>query len=170
MTLPLATHPGTPLERLDPQMLIFVEHFAMSGDSRLAAVEAGVHPNRAGTFARVALANPNVRAGYEHVLRTRFAQAGPIALNLLIEMVADKQKVFEPRVRLEAAKTLLDRSGYTAKDMREAGSPLELNEMSREQLLEEMARTETELASRATLVAIAPDVNQFNTQVVDMEG
>lgn len=170
MALPLVTHPGTPLGRLDPQMLIFVEHFAMSGDERLAAVEAGVHPNRAGTFARVALANPNVRAGYEHILRSRFAQAGPIALNLLIEMVADKSKVFEPRVRLEAAKTLLDRSGYTAKDMREAGHAPDLHEMTREELLEEMARTERELSDRATLVAIAPDASQLDTQVIDMQG
>jgi len=163
--------PATPLDKLPAQLVIFVEHFALVGDERLAAVEAGVHPNRAAQFARVSLNDPNVKAAYEHVLRTRFASAGPIALNLLIEFVKDKEKKFEPRVRLEAAKTLLDRSGYTAKGMAEsAAESKDLKEMTRDQLLEEMNRTEAELADRAKLVAIAPDVNQHSTQVIDLEG
>lgn len=163
--------PATPLDSLPSQLVIFVEHFALVGDMRLAAVEAGVHPNRAAIWARVSMNNPAVRAGYEHVLRTRFAQAGPIALNLLIEMVANKEKAFEPRVRLEAAKTLLDRSGYTAKDMRESAAEVkDLKDMTREELLLEMEKTERELSERATLIEVAPNVNQHEVQVIDMEG
>lgn len=170
MTQALATPPASPLDRLNAQMATFVEHFATTGDQRLAAVEAGCHPNRAVQFARAAMNDPTVRAGYEHVLRTRFSQAGPISLNLLIEMVEDKSKVFEPRVRLEAAKTLLDRSGYTSQGMREASAGTQdLREMTREQLLEEMNRTEAELANRAKLASVAPGANQFDTEVIDME-
>ena len=151
-------------------MVAFVEHFATTGDERLAAIEAGCHPNRARQFARVAMNAPTVKAAYEHVLRTRFALAGPISLNLLIEMVEDKNKVFEARVRLEAAKTLLDRSGYTSREMREASAGTQdLREMSREQLLEEMNRTEAELANRAKMASVEPNANQFDSEVIDME-
>jgi hypothetical protein len=163
--------PATPLDTLPAQLVAFVEHFAVNGDGPAAAVEAGVHPNRAKVFARVSMANPAVRAGYEHVLRTRFAESGPLALNLLLEMVVNKDKTFEPRVRLEAAKTLLDRSGYTAKDMRESAAEVkDLKDMTRDELLLEMDKTERELADRATLVEVAPNTNQYPVQVVDMEG
>jgi hypothetical protein len=163
--------PASPLDSLPAQLVIFVEHFATTGDGRLAAVEAGVHPNRAAIFARVSLANPAVKAGYEHILRSRFAQAVPISLNFLIEVVENKAKVYAPGDRLAAAKTLLDRSGYTARDMKAAEAEVkDLKDMTREELLLEMDKTERELSERATLVEVAPNVNQFAVQVVDMEG
>lgn len=163
--------PSSPLDVLPAQLVVFVEQFAMTGDQRQAAVAAGVHPNRATQFARVSMNDPNVRAGYEHVLRTRFAQAGPIALNLLIEVVENKESKYGPRERLDAAKTLLDRSGYTARDMKAAAAEQkDLKDMTREQLLEEMSKTENELANRAKLIEVAPDVNQFDAQVIDLEG
>lgn len=102
-------------------------------------------------------------------MRTRFAEAGPLSLNLLISVVKDAKA--DLNIRVQAAKTLLDRSGYTAKDMREAEADTrDLKEMSRDELLATLDATEAQLASRAKTLEIAPTIGASAAQVIDIEG
>lgn len=164
MTLPA-------LARLPFELAEFARAFAETGNGKAAAEKAGIHPNQAGTWAKHALARPDVKAAYQAVIRSRFAEAGPIALNLLIDIVKNESKKYDDRLRLQAARELLERSGYTAEGMAEqqnATKPLE--DMGRDELKRMLQDTEAELAKRAKNVQNAPQPAAPTHQVIDMEG
>lgn len=158
------------LSRLPAQLAAFVEAMVETGDGPAAAVAAGVHSQRSKAFSASALDNPEVRAALDMQMRNRLASLVPMALTVVAN-IARSEKI-DPGVRLSAAKTILDRSGYTAQDLRaKAEADLkDLKEMSREELLAALDSTESELADRAKTVGSAPDIGASSLQVIDMEG
>lgn len=162
--------PKTARSRLPAQVIDFLEELCLTGDGKTAAINVGVHPRRAESFVRETMDEPDAREAFDQILRTRFSHAGPLALNLLIEMVEDKGKSYSGPVRLEAAKSLLDRSGYSAKAMHQPQDRKDLHELSREELLAVVNAGEAELAGRAKLVENVPIAGSIDHQVIDMEG
>lgn len=161
--------PSTPRSRLPSQVLDFLEEFAISGDGKRAAVNQGVHPRVADRFVRETMDHPDARETFDQIMRTRFSHSGPIALNLLIEMVEDKGKVYSGPVRLEAAKDLLNRSGFSAKAILQPKDRKDLHELSRDELLQIVNAGEQELAGRAKLVDHVPIDGTIDVQVIDIE-
>lgn len=160
----------TALASLQDQIRIFVKEFAESGDSKAAAVAAGVHPDRAAVMARQWINSPVVRQAYQAVVRSRYAEAGPIALNVLLKFAKNENDFCTKDLQLSAAKDLAARAGYNAKDMREADKETkDLREMSPEELRAVIAATEGELAGRAKPVN-APSNVASSMQVIDLEG
>ena len=157
------------IAKLAPQTVVFVTHFADTGDATRAALEAGVHPSRAAAWGRSAVRDPVVKAAIEDCVRTRFVEAGPIALNQLIKMTRNTNNEYKPEIVLGAAKTLLDRAGYTAQAAIAPAKPAkDLGEMSRDEVASVLASVEAELAQRAT--DITPDLGANLAQVIDLEG
>lgn len=155
--------------RLPAQVVEFLEEFALTGDGKTAAVNVGVHPKTAERFVRETMDHPDAREAFDQIMRTRFSHAGPIALNLLIEMVEDKGNAYSGPVRLEAAKSLLDRSGYNAKAMLQPQNRKDLHELSRDELLQIVNAGEQELAGRAKLIDNAQIDGAVELQLVDLE-
>lgn len=158
----------SPLDKLAPQLATFAVEFADYGKPKEAAIKAGVHEDRAAIWARTALATPEVRQAIEHVTRAQFADAVPLAKAFIINLVKDERA--DRKLRLEAAKDLLNRGGYTSKDMRDAAAAVkDLHEMTREELLATLDGTEAELANRAKAIEAAPTIDASSHQVIDME-
>jgi hypothetical protein len=74
---------------------------------------------------------------------------------------------FGERVRVDAAKTLLDRAGYQAPKQHEVGKEKAVEEMSTAELHAFIDRTEAELASRATDVSV-PVSPTLDSQLSDL--
>lgn len=152
--------------RLPAQVLQFLEEFAVSGNREAAAESVGVHPRVAERFAREVFDHPGARDAFDQIMRQRFAQAGPIAMNLLLEIATDPQ--VSARVRVEAAKTLLDRSGFSAKALSAPAAPKDLHELTREELLRVVEQGEGELAARAKQIGNRTIDDAIDTQVIDL--
>lgn len=160
--------PRNARSRLPAQVADFLDAFALTGDARSAAIGVGCHPKNALAFARDTLAHPDAAAVFDSIMRTRFAEAGPVALNLVLQIVQGTMPA-DTRTRLDAAKTLLDRSGYSAKALATPGAPKDLHELSRDELLRVIDQGESELASRAKLIDQTPIADALDVQVIDME-
>jgi len=80
----------------------------------------------------------------------------PRALDVVVEMMENGGN---DRIRLEAAKTILDRSGFIAPKATDGAEnrDKELHQMSREELQARAARLQNEIADRATPVEIIPN-------------
>lgn len=142
---------------------------AESGDGGAAAIAAGVHPSRTGFFVREAMNMPAVRQAIADHVRSRFAEAVPLALNLLVSVIKDAKHPME--LRVAAAKDVLTRADFTAKGMRDADAAhKDLTEMSPDELRHVLEHTEAELATRAKDVANAPERAPSDYQVIDLEG
>ena len=150
------------------QVSQFLDAFANSGDAKSAAISVGCHPKNALAFARDTLSHPDAAAVFDTIMRTRFAQAGPVALNVVLQ-IADGTLPADVRTRLDAAKTLLDRSGYSAKALATPGAPKDLHEMTRDELLRVVDQGESELMARARLVDNVPIADALHVQAIDME-
>lgn len=161
--------PTTHRSRLPVQVIDFLEEFANTGDGKTAAVNVGVHPKAAERFIRETMDHPDARETFDQIMRTRFSHAAPIAANLLIEMVEDKNKMFSGPVRLEAAKDLLNRSGYSIKEIAKPQGRKDLHELSRDDLLQIVNQGEQELAGRAKMVEHVAIDGSVEHQVIDME-
>lgn len=151
-------------------MALFVQSMAETGDEVAAAVAAGVHAQRAKAFAAAALDNPDVCEALHVVLRNRLATLVPMALTVAAN-IARSEKI-DPGVRLSAAKTILDRGGYTALELRTRAKAetKDLAEMSPDELRAMVEETERELSDRAKVVPVLPDLGAGSLQVIDMEG
>lgn len=98
----------------------------------------------------------------------KLVAAIPAAVDLLISFVREKDpNKLGPRVQLEAAKILLDRTGTDAKP-KKGGESKDLNEMSREELYSETERLENEISGRAT--DITPDSTQDDSEMTELLG
>jgi hypothetical protein len=107
--------------------------------------------------------SPVLRAAIEQELRHRLQTEGaPVAYALLVEVVRNKDSKFGERVRVDAARTLLDRAGFLPpKQPDRQPAEKDLNEMSTAELLAIIEKHEAELGDRATpinAVQIAPSV------------
>lgn len=107
-------------------------------------------------FYRV-LALPHVRQAIEQELRAvLLTEDAPLARKVLHDLVADKDTA--PRIRVDAAKILLDRAGITPPEKAAHGASAErpINDMTTDELMgfvaqrqSEVARLEQELEARA---------------------
>ena len=161
--------PTTARTRLPSQVIDFLEEFCLTGDGKTAAINVGVHPRRAESFVRETMDHPDAREAFDQIMRTRFSHAAPMAMNLLLEVVQDKTHRYSGAVQVEAAKALLDRSGYSTKALAAPAGKKDLHEMSRDELLQIVNQGETELASRAKEVESVPIGHAIATQVIDIE-
>lgn len=159
----------TALTRLPEQVRLFLDAFAESGDWKRAAIDAGCHPANARRFYLETMNQADARAAFDQIMRTRFSDAAPLAMSLLVEMVKNETREFTGAVRLAAAQDILNRSGYTAKALAQQAEQKDLSEMSRDELLAVINEGEGELASRAKLVDHVPIADTDDTQVVDLE-
>lgn len=161
--------PTSHRSRLPIQVIDFLEEFANTGDGKQAAINAGVHPKSAERFIRETMDHPDARETFDQIMRTRFSHAAPIAMNLLIEVVLDKEGRYTGPTKVDAAAKLLDRSGYSTKEIAKPQGRKDLHELSRDDLLQIVNQGEQELASRAKLVEnVSIDVS-VDHQVIDME-
>ena len=160
--------PRNARSRLPDQVVQFLEAFATHGDGKTAAIDVGVHPRLAERFVRETMDHPDAVEAFHQIMRTRFSQAGPIAMNVLLEVAKDPTK--PPGVRVEAANSILNRSGFNARAIAQGAAQKDMQELSREDLLRIVNQGEAELASRAKMVDHRPIDSALATQVIDIEG
>lgn len=140
----------------------FVAAYAKSSLGTASAIEAGYAPEWAAVEANRLLRLPIVSAALQFEVRRRITVLAPMALGVL-EHLARNEQVAD-KVRLDAAKTLLDRAGHIAPRAKadSMGADLPLNEMTTAELRSLADKLEGEIAGRAKPVnaanaAPAPD-------------
>lgn len=158
--------PRTVRSRLPAQVIDFLEEFVRTGDWKTAAINVAVHPRAAERFYRETMDHPDAREAYDQILRTRFSHARPIALNLLLEMVQDRENRYSGPVKLGAAQTLV-KLGDKA-ELQPSGRK-DLHEMTRDELLAIVDKGEQELASRAKMIDKPSISETIDIQVSEME-
>lgn len=99
-------------------------------------------------------------------------EGAPAAYSLLKEAVTSKDDAkWPPKLRLEAAKTLLDRAGFIAPKAPEApGGAKPLQQMDQGELAEQLRRVQAELSNRATVIVDAPNKAGASPQDTDLAG
>jgi hypothetical protein len=111
---------------------------------------------------------PHIALAIETELRRRLqVEIAPACIAFLFDVVRNESKSFGERVRVDAAKTLLDRAGYQAPKQHEIGKEKAVEEMSTAELHAFIDRTEAELASRATDVSV-PESTALDSQLSDL--
>ena len=135
---------------------LFVEAFVESGDAHQAALSAGYAAATARTAGTEILGVRHIAQAVALAVRERLVASAPMALRV-IEMLMNNESI-SPKVRLDAAKALLDRAGYVPPRPRNetnAGEKL-LHEMSVDELREMAAKLDDEIAGRAKNISDSP--------------
>jgi hypothetical protein len=150
------------LAQIDEQQAEFVRIFVERGDGdySAAARAAGFSSSREKTAQKWATQTPAIIAAV-HIEVARRLQAGaPLALKVIESIVRDETA--PQKIRLDAAKTLLDRAGHIAPRARVQGDGQErtLGEMSLDELKATQERLQAEIQSRAKAV---------DAQTIDVE-
>jgi hypothetical protein len=111
--------------------------------------------------------SPAILAAVHVEIGRRLIAGAPIALKVLQDICKDGQA--PAKLRLEAAKTLLDRSGHIAPKARDSGNDAtkQAHEMSLDELKNTRAALEREIQARATPLN-APDGMPDDSQVTDL--
>lgn len=140
-------------KELDERQLGFISYFVESGDAVAAAKAAGYAESTSGNARNVILTQPHIAKAVAFAVRARLAASTPMALKV-IETIA-KDDTLPAKVRLDAAKTLLDRAGHVAPRAVAPDNATEtpLHEMTVDQLKDLASRLGDELAGRAKTVA-----------------
>jgi phage terminase small subunit len=138
--------------QLSERQAAFIENLIETGDAPKAAQLAGFL-DRPSREARRLLRIPYVLAALNAAMAAALAEDAPLARKLLRRYVEDE--ALHPKLRLEAAKSLLDRAGHIAPKARDANERHHkpLHEMSIEELRALADRFEAELGGRAKLVS-----------------
>ena len=138
--------------QLTDKQTAFVAALIETGDAPTAAELAGFL-DRPSKEAWRLLRIPHVLAAVNAAVQIALAEDAPLARNLLRQYVKDPS--MHPKIRLDAAKTLLDRAGHIAPKAKDpsAGHDKPLHEMSLEELRALVDRYEAELTGRAKLVS-----------------
>lgn len=138
--------------KLNAKQAEFVRLVVGGTPPRLAAEAVGYNP---ASYSEV-LRSPSVRAAIPLVIQDILATEGaPLGLHVCMSIARNSSE--NSKIRLEAAKALLDRAGFTARPQAvdsQADKPL--SEMTTDELRGLVDRLEGELAHRATPVD-APD-------------
>lgn len=150
MGLSVATRHG-----LTDKQAAFIRHFVLTGDKivavRAAGYDSGDNPQAA---AYDLLRSPQVMAALRLELARALQESAVLAFGVVHHIAKDEK--MPAKVRLDAAKTLLDRAGHVAPRARaETGIDLPLNEMSVNELRDLADKLDSELASRAKDVSPA---------------
>lgn len=141
---------------LTDKQAAFVEFMVASGDASASAERAGYqsHPSKA---AFELLKSANVLVALQLAVHRALVADAPVARAVILEIATNT--TCAARVRLDAAKTLLDRAGHVAPRPREdestANTPL--HEMSTAELRELATRLEGEIAGRARPISATLD-------------
>ena len=88
----------------------FAKEYAASSNGTQAAIAAGVPAPSAHAMAYKWLRNTEVLALIRHELDARLRDLGPVALDVLRDLMADAS--VSPQTRLTAARDVLDRLGW----------------------------------------------------------
>lgn len=131
-------------QMFNPQrMMLFAEHYAGSGNATRAAASVGASRASAATLGARWLRDSRVQAYIREAVTERFATAAPLALAIILELMADKTT--PPSTRLAAAREVLALSGRVPPKRSEAKTP---NMWDRR--LEDYTRAELEAAVAET--------------------
>jgi hypothetical protein len=135
----------------------FVHHVSEGIDPHRAVALAGYETSNAYSRAHDLLRAPHVLAAIHTEVRRKLVAGAPIALSVIERLVKDEAT--PPKIRLDAAKTLLDRAGHIApRAIVDKGThELVLNELSIGELRQLADKLESELAGRAKDVSGASD-------------
>ena len=144
------------MRELTDQQRRFVIEFTSGtgaiGNASEAARRAGYSEKTAAEQGRQLLHKPHVMAAIDEANRSLIdGSLTTLALEVIREILEDENA--HPKLRLDAAKTALDRAGYIAPKAAEAPEKLEkpLNEMSVEELEEFIRQRRALLAAEAPL-------------------
>ena len=145
--------------------LSFVTTLIQTG-SRSLATEAAGYGSQTSTQAVNTLSSPAVMHALRMETSRKLLQYAPAALNVLLSIMKDKTA---PKgVRVDAAKAVLDRSGFIApRQGAQQGETKSLNEMTTADLRSFISAGESELAGRAKDVS-APEALVVHMQVSDL--
>jgi phage terminase small subunit len=148
---------------------IFVQHISEGISPPDAARLAGFAKTSRNGAAYSLLRAPNVLAAIHNEVRRKLVAGAPIALAVIERLVKDETT--PPKIRLDAAKTLLDRAGHIAPRaiVDKATHELALHELSIGELRQLADRLEGELAGRAKDVSGA-NAAPAETQAVEVNG
>lgn len=158
--------------KLNDRQAAFVSAFVEHGDKIAAADAAGYDGNHLDTTAHRLLAMPAVAAAIQLQTMHRLRNAAPMALSVIINLArSDKAS---DRVKLEAAKTLLDRAGFIAPKAADADPDgnKPLSEMTPDELRDFISKGREQL--EAKMVDVTPKVDNaavdaaLDAQVIDM--
>lgn len=135
----------------DKQTLL-IDHISAGLEIKAAMAKAGysvkMHP--------AAVTSPSVMAEIRARTGKHLQGLAPRALEVVAQLMDSGQT---ERIRLEAAKTILDRSGFIAPKATDGAEnrDKELHQMSREELQARAARLQNEIEDRAKPVEIIPE-------------
>lgn len=144
---------GTELVKQDEREQNFVQAFVETGNASQSALAAGYSKNTAQEARRALLTRPSILHSIQVAVRKRMIASAPMAQRVIEELA--KNEDIAPRVRLDAARTLLDRAGHVAPRIAEKPSEAPLHELSTDALKQLASRLEGELAGRAKPVISA---------------
>jgi hypothetical protein len=136
---------------------LFVEHYLETGDAVEAAKIAGFSSSSK-AFESKGL-GPRIIAGVKHVLETKGA---PVAIRTLLSVANGTH--LPAGARVDAAKTLLDRAGITARQGASSGGVVDLGAMTDAELrmFVQHSRAEQEIRQKAQSSAtIEPQVDDL---------
>jgi phage terminase small subunit len=147
----------------------FVEAYVNGRNITGAAIGAGYSEVTASQIGSALLRVPHVQAAVQAGVRHALALDAPLARRVLVDLAQDAH--MNPKIRLEAAKTLLDRAGPVAPrpTTDKSTEHQALHEMSIEQLRALADKLEAELADRAMPVAPLEPVDPANSAQSDSE-
>jgi phage terminase small subunit len=148
------------MKALDLREAEFARRYAEHGQVRKAALEAGYPRVNAEVIGRKLLDRADISLGIARAARPRLMRSLPMALTTLDYLC---EKATSERVRLEAAKAIVDRCGLVPpKPHTEREGDIPLHEMTLEELQTKiagwMAQAENDRASRAKIVNPAADL------------
>jgi phage terminase small subunit len=140
--------------QLTPKQAAFVEAYVNGRNITGAAIDAGYSESTASQIGSALLKTPHVQAAVQAGVRHALALDAPLARRVLVDLAQDVN--MHPKIRLDAAKTLLDRAGHVAPRpmMEKRMEEKALHEMPIEQLRALADKLEAELADRAKPVEL----------------
>jgi phage terminase small subunit len=135
--------------RLTEKQVRFVEAYVNGRNITDSAIDAGYSESTASQIGSALLRIPHVQAAIQAGVRHALALDAPLARRVLVDLAQDVE--MHPKIRLDAAKTLLDRAGHVAPrpTTDKSTEHQALHEMSIDQLRALADKLETELADRA---------------------
>lgn len=147
----------------------FVRHVSAGLEPSQAATQAGYGTSNVHSRAHELLRAPHVLAAIHTEVRRRLVAGAPIALAVIELLVKDETT--PPKIRLDAAKTILDRAGHIAPRaiVDKASHELALHELSLGELRALADKLEGELAGRGKDVSGA-NAAPAETQDVEANG
>lgn len=154
---------------LNERQRAFVSYYVETGDATKSARLAGYSENTIAHLGRAILGSPAVVACLHAEVSRALVSDAAMARHVIATLAADT--TISPKVRLDAAKTLLDRAGHVAPKARDAqnATDLPLNEMTVDELKTLAATLEAEIAGRAKTVSSA-DAAPIDDAAVDLIG